>query len=449
MSHLSVPALFGDFAVFAKGEPICIYGNADAEGNVTLTLADGTARCAHFVPAGGEFSVLLPPVDRYTEEATLTVTAGDACYTASHIAVGIVLLAAGQSNMEHELVHVTRPFAPYPTEKLRFFTEKNALDAERGVITKPASGFWYTANGETELQFSAVGYFVAERLARTLGVTVGVISCNQGASRIEAWMSPKACERSGVDLTKPYYAEQRYVFNRDHWLYFNKQRNVSRYRYTAVLWYQGESNTGFGEGENYRRLLHELIAERRAENGNPRLPFYLVELAPFDSVRAGWAPEPTGEIAPIREALVDAAKHETDVYTVSLTPVPDVAEIHPVNKVLVAEKLANAILATLFDQPLEYTGPTLCDAKREGDTLTLAFTHAEGLCFSEGDTLTDAFFLTENGEKCAAEGKISGECLILPIPKGATELRLGYTNAPSHNLSNGQGYLASPFRVSL
>jgi sialate O-acetylesterase len=192
-----------------------------------------------------------------------------------------------------------------------------------------------------------------------------------------------------------------------------------------------------------------MIAERRAENENPRLPFYLVELAPFDSVRAGWAPEPTGEIAPIREALVDAAKTETDVYTVSLTPVPDVAEIHPVNKVLAAEKLANAILATLFDQPLEYTGPTFCSAEREGDILRISFTHAKGLCFSEGDTLADAFFLTKNGEKLAAEGKIEGECLLLTVPEGSVAFLLGYTNAPTHNLYNGAGYLASPFRVSL
>lgn len=454
MSYLSLPALFGEYAVFAMGEPICIFGNADACGDVTLTLADGTRRTAYFTPEDGAFCVLLPAIDRYTEEATLTVTAGDALFTASHIAVGIVLLAAGQSNMEHELMHVDRPFAPYPTDRLRFFTERNALDAERGVIAKPVSDFWYTADGKTEMNFSAVGYLTAESLSRTLGVTVGVVSCNQGASRIEAWLSPAACERSGVDFTKPYYADQRYVFNCDHWLYFNKYRNVSRYRYSAVLWYQGESNTGFGEGENYRRLLHELIAEHRADNGNPHLPFYLVELAPFDSVSAGWAPEPIGEIAPIREALVDAARTETDVYTVSLTPVPDVAEIHPVNKAVVAQKLSNAILATLFGRAVEYTGPRLASAKREGNTLTLTFTHADGLCLCNVDgtpaaDLTDAYFLTERGEKIAAEGRIAEDRLLLPIPDGATALSLGYCNAPAHNLTNAVGYLASPFRVLL
>ena len=449
MPHLSVPALFGDYAVFAKDQPICIYGNADTEGDVTLTLSDGTRSAAHFVPEDGAFSVLLPAIDRYADNATLTVAAGEERFTSHHIAIGIVLLAAGQSNMELELMHVERPFAPYATERLRFFTEKNALDAERGVIAKPYSDFWYAADGETEMNFSAVGYLTAERLSRTLGVTVGVVSCSQGASRIEAWLSPEACERSGVDLSKPYYADQRYVFNKDHWLFFHKYLNVARYRYTAVLWYQGESNAGFGEGDNSRRFLHELIAERRAYNENPYLPFYLVEISPFDNVKAGWAPEPSGEIAPIREALVDAAKQETDVYTVSLTHVPDVAEIHPVNKAPVAEKLSNAILATIYGKAVEYTGPTFRSSEREGDVLRISFTHAEGLCLHDGDTLSDAFFLTAEGEEIAAEGKIDGDCLLLTVPEGSIAFLLGYANAPSHNLYNGAGYLASPFRLAL
>lgn len=447
MTNLSLPALFGDYAVFAKGEPICIFGNADTEGDVTLTLADGARYAAHFLPEDGAFSVLLPAIDTYAEEAVLTVTAAGEIFTASHIAIGIVLLAAGQSNMELELLHVERPFSPYATQKLRFFTEKNALGADNQVIEKLYSDVWYTADGEKELNFSAVGYFTAERLARTLGVTVGVVSCNQGASRIESWLSPEACARSGVDFSKNCYADQKHNFNRDHWLHFNKLLNVAQYRYTAVLWYQGESNAGFGEGADYRRLLHELFAEWRAYNRNPRLPFYLVELAPFDYVKAGWADHPLGEWAPIRAALADAAGTERDVYTVSLTPVADVGEIHPVNKAPVAEKLSNAILATRYGVPAEYTGPTLLSSAREGDRLILSFAHADGLCLRDGDALTDAYFVTESGEKIAAEGKINGTRLLLPVPEGSVAFLLGYTDAPAHNLCNGVGYLASPFRI--
>ena len=143
------------------------------------------------------------------------------------------------------------------------------------------------------------------------------------------------------------------------------------------------------------------------------------------------------------------------MFAVSLAEVADVAEIHPLNKAPVAEKLSNAILATLYGRAVEYTGPTLASVEREGDTLILTFTHADGLCLRNANgtpaetPLADAYFLTENGEKIVAEGKVDGERLLLNVPKGSVSFLFGYTDAPSHELYNAVGYLASPFRILL
>ncbi len=448
MKNLRLSTLFGDYAVLPKGLPISVFGKSDVEGDVTLTLADGETHSAHFIPKGGSFSVLLPVIDRYTEEATLTVTAGEETYEAHHIAIGIVLLAGGQSNMELTLKDVEHPHPLRPTARMRFYTEKNAIGADQGLIDKPMSDAWYTANGVKEMEFSAIGYFVAEMLSRELSVTVGVVSCNQGAARIDAWLSPEAVKRSGVSFPEREAPDKGRFFNLNHWLYYNKYLNIATYTYTAVLWYQGESNTGFGEGEYYGALLHELIAEWRDNNPNKALPFYLVELAPFDSVKAGWGPEPLGFWPPVRLALSRAPLCEDGVYTVSLTEVADVGKIHPTNKYPVAEKLARAILTTLYGYHLEYTGPTLAAAVREGDMLTLEFTHAEGLAFS-GGVSRDAYFLLESGEKKEAALTVKDGLIRVEIPKGATQFSLGYANVPMHNLYNKEGYLASPFLLSL
>ena len=448
MNHLALSSLFGDNAVFPKGLPISVFGEADAEGVVTLTLPDGESRTACFLPEDGKFSVLLPSLDRYAEGATLTVTAGDAVYEAKNIAIGIVLLAGGQSNMELMLKDVEHPHPLRPTEKMRFFTEKHAIDAELGALDKPMSDVWYTADGEKEMEFSAIGYFVAEILSEKLSVTVGVVSCNQGAARIDAWLSPEAVKRSGFPTPSKTVPDKGRIFNLNHWLYYNKYLNVATYTYTAVLWYQGESNTGFGEGEYYGALLHELIAEWRGYNPNKSLPFYLVELAPFDSVKAGWAPEPLGDWAPVRLALSRAPFCEEDVYTASLTEVADVGEIHPTNKYPVAKKLARAILTTRYGYDLEYTGPVLRTADREGDMLALHFDHAAGLFFL-GGTARDAYFLFADGRKEEATLLADGSRACVKIPAGATHLSLGYANVPRHNLYNKEGYLASPFLLDL
>ncbi len=456
---ISLSPLFKDNAVFAKGLPISVFGRADAKGEAVLSFPDGTLRRAALAPdENGRFSLLFDPIDNYKEGGTLKITAGGTTYTASNIAVGIVLLAGGQSNMELMLSAVTRPFPLYPSKRMRFFTESHAIDAELGPLSKPRSDFWFLADGESELDFSAIGYFVAERLARELGATVGVVSCNQGASRIDSWLSPEAVAASGVsELTRPVFPDETRIFNLDHWLYFNKYVHIAAYTYTAVLWYQGESNTGFREAPYYDKYLGALLKEWRQSNPNKALPFFAVELSPFDSVLAGWAPEPLGDWASVRAGILRAAEAEKDFYAVSLTEVADLAEIHPVNKAEVAEKLSNAILSTLYGYSLEYAGPRLAQAKREKDRLTLCFSHAKALRLQDRDgapaaALCDAAFYGVGGEMLAANPSpltVTEATLSLAIPAGAVAFKMGYSNAPAHNLYNEAGYLASPFSIAL
>ena len=452
MKKLVLSALFGDYAVLPQGLPIRVYGRCEEAGNVTLTLPDGEIRTADFVPKAGSFCVTLSAVDRYTDDAVLTVSSGEEIYTSHHIAIGIVLLAGGQSNMEFLLKDAVRPLALYPSDKMRFFTEKHVLNEKGEIASKPMSDRWFRADGVSELFFSSIGYFVAERLSRTLSVTVGVVSLNQGASRIESWLSPEAVLRVKAPAPLKPYPDALRPFNLNHWLYYNKYLHVCRYAVSAVLWYQGESNTGFDDGEHYGKYLHELFAEWRANNQNEDLPFYLVELAPFDSVKAGWAPEPLGAWAPVREALVRASLTEKNVYTVSLTENENVAEIHPVNKYPLAEKLSRAILRTCFGGEEEYTGPVLNASSLSDRLLTLTFTHAEGLTLrptERGEGAEDLYYVLSDGTHIAAEAEIVGETLQTRVPENALSLAMGYHNVPTHNLYNDSGYLASPFFLSI
>ena len=41
---------------------------------------------------------------------------------------------------------------------------------------------------------TAVGYAFARCLHETLAVPVGIVSCNQGASRVESWTDPALLE---------------------------------------------------------------------------------------------------------------------------------------------------------------------------------------------------------------------------------------------------------------
>jgi len=50
----------------------------------------------------------------------------------------------------------------------------------------------------------------------------------------------------------------------------------------GVIWYQGESNSG--QPEMYAKLLSDDDNEWRSDFHNPEMPFYFVQIAPYNTV---------------------------------------------------------------------------------------------------------------------------------------------------------------------
>lgn len=93
---------------------------------------------------------------------------------------------------------------------------------------------------------TAVGYAFARCLHETLAVPVGIVSCNQGASRVESWTDPALLEEAGLRLPPEdtHEDEKVFAFNPPGYLYENMLLKVAPYGIRGVIWYQGESNRG-------------------------------------------------------------------------------------------------------------------------------------------------------------------------------------------------------------
>ena len=78
----------------------------------------------------------------------------------------------------------------------------------------------------------------------------------------------------------------------------------------------------------------------------------------------------------------------------------------------------------------------------------ITFTHADNLEI-RGDYLEDAYVYNEVGVAFTVDSEIDGNALILTWAKGIVGARvsMGYSNNPTHNLYNGDGYLASGFSL--
>lgn len=110
----------------------------------------------------------------------------------------------------------------------------------------------------------------------------------------------------------------------------------------GVIWYQGESNAG--RGYEYRHLFPEMITDWRNKFGIPQMPFYLVQLANYDSIDTSGNNNDWSEL---RESQ-DLATKLPHVKMATAIDLGEEKDIHPKNKQDVGLRLAELALADSY-----------------------------------------------------------------------------------------------------
>ncbi len=427
---MKLAAIFTDHMVLQRDCPIALFGEGVGHGTATL---NGTVTA---FDADGKFITYLPAMPA-GGPYELTVTIGDESVTFTDVLIGDVYLAGGQSNMQfrvEESVDIPRIGNP----RVRHFREGHFADENRNESYNYTP--WQIATEDALLQFSAIGYDVGRMLCEELDVPVGVISCNIGASRVDAWTAPTIVETDEYQqlLGNKHWDWHCYKFNQGSWCYLTKLLPIVPYTVCGVLWYQGESNRHPEEAVHYHTLLGKLIANWR-DLWQKELPFYLVQIAPFaDSLENDWPH--------IRQAQERAAKEIPNTYLCTLTHTGESDNIHPTKKHSLAVELKNAVLANAFGYDVEYCGPVYDTVEKAADGVTITFTHADGLHF-DGDP-ADLKVYDIEGNPLPFTAAIEGNTLHITAD-GITRIELGWQNACTHNLYNEAGCLASPFQIIL
>jgi sialate O-acetylesterase len=204
----------------------------------------------------------------------------------------------------------------------------------------------------------------------------------------------------------------------------------------GVIWYQGESNSGFGRGQYYSRIFRTLIEDWRKQWGTGDFPFLYVQLANFKSPNEDWA------------TLREQQRKTLAIRNTAMAVAIDVGEsnnVHPTNKLDVGLRLARAARALSYGEKIEYAGPTYRQVTPEGNALRVWFEYAKGLT-AKGN-LTSFEVAGKDGKFSPATAVIDGETVVVSSPAVAAPVavRYGWANDPSCNLYNGDGLPASPF----
>ncbi len=441
---VTLPSIIGDNMVLQRDQPLPIWGWDEKGKEVTVTLGDAKATAK----AGddGKWMVKLPAM-KAGGPHTLTVD-GSSSVTIKNILVGEVWLCSGQSNMEWTVNDSNNPqeeIAAANHPKIRHIKIPHVTAAT--PQTNVQSSGWQECSPQTAASFTAVGYYFGRHLQENLDVPIGLIGSNWGGTRIEPWTPPagflavKGLEDM-ADTTKfPQKNDQGAIDNRSPQAMYNGMISpLVPYAIKGAIWYQGESNNG--EGMLYHDKMKALIAGWRTLWTNDEMPFYFVQLAPYQ-----YGGDATS-LAGIWEAQSATLSVPNTGMAVTVD-ISNIKDIHPKNKQDVGKRLALWALAKDYGKDdLVYSGPLYKSHKIEGDTVRIAFDHVGGgLVSRDGKDLTWFEIAGENGEFAAAKAVIEGDTVVVSGVEKPTAARFAWNQIAEPNLSNKDGLPASPFRT--
>ncbi len=484
-AEINLPAVISDGMVIQQDTMITIWGWAESGETVTVkgswmqnsktTLADekGEWQVKLMSPqAGGPYKIVISGKNKIVLKDILS---------------GEVWLASGQSNMAMPLKQSEDAKAEIT---LAQFPDIHFFDVKHRMAETPqadSEGKWEACTPDHIAEISAVAYYFARKIHTSLHVPVGVIIANKGGTPAESFVHREVLEQD-TTLSKIFdlwtrweneypEAEEKYEKALDVWkklkwgvpsnekvkaaeprmpLCVKNVRKPHRrpsalynamiwphipYVIKGVIWYQGENNVN--RPVQYQKLFIALIRSWRKERHAPYLPFYYVQIAP-------WERYVQKNASLLREAQFRALSVPNTGMVVT-SDIGNLKDIHPKNKKDVGERLALWAQAKTYGQKeIICSGPLYKSMKIEGDKIRLYFNYVGSGLIGKGDTTLTHFEIAGADKKYVkAEAVIDDSTVVVYNKKISNPLkvRFGWNLTSVPNFYNKEGLPASPFRT--
>ena len=455
IATLVLSHLFTDHAVLQQQTEAPVWGWGEPGKTVVVSGSWSKEKVKTTVQADGSWRVSLPTGAAGTGY-TLTVKSGKETLTVQDIALGEVWICSGQSNMEMPVsgfgfqgVEGSMDAimeAPETASEVRVFDIKTP---RRTTPEKDVDAHWAYSYGDVTARTSAVAYFFAKRLTKTLGVPVGIIVNAWGGSRIEPWMPREVIE--SADITPEDLAAINAVEDQE-WptvpeLIWNGRVNpIVGYAAKGILWYQGCSNIGQG---CYDKLQATMVKYWREQWGRD-LPFIFTLLAPYShgDSNGTWRAE-------FVTTQLNTENLLPGCWAVCTETLGDEVTIHPPKKREVADMMVQRALQNIYGLPvgvdIELPRPEKIDFQDDG-TVSIRLSHvwsnlmditARGI---RGFELAgeDQVFHAAEAEVFWDGNTILVRCADVPRP---VAVRYGWRNFMDANLQTSYGIPVPPFQA--
>lgn len=220
---VSLPSLFQSHMVLQRGQEIPVWGWA-AQGEA-VTLEFRGKKYTATADSAGRWQVNIP---KQKAGGPYTMTINDQILT--DIMVGDVWLCSGQSNVDITIERVYPQYAAdidaYSNDKIRLFQVRTKASTSAVKDVRENIG-WKTATKQNAWTFSALGYFLAQKIYKETGVPQGIIQSSLGGSPIQAWLSIDSLKNTEyysnylLYTDSAYIADQTKANNRANDVWFN------------------------------------------------------------------------------------------------------------------------------------------------------------------------------------------------------------------------------------
>jgi sialate O-acetylesterase len=314
-------------------------------------------------------------------------------------------------------------------------------------LTKPTdrNKGWQRAENPWVGQFSAAGYYYARELQARLQVPVGMIGVSVSGSAIEPWLPARPGSPNTDTLRTKEDSAGKFFAGRI--------QPLAPYALQGFLWYQGETNCMLNQREAYTQSMLLLIKSWRGLWKNDNLPFYYVQIAPFNYSHSKGKIQLNDRSLAFFHAAQDkvlvATKNTARIITTDLAD--NLEDIHPTYKWEIGKRLAWLALDHTYHVKQVSEGPRMNAVHFKDHQARVDFANPQlGLVVHDSSQITGFELAGADGKFYPATGTVKEEKYVLvssPEVPDPVALRFAWKEDIQPNLFNKAGLPAEPYQT--
>lgn len=463
MEKFRLANALGDHMVLQRDVPVRLWGKGAAEGDVIYAVL-GPYEAWGQVDETLTWELYLPPMPANTVPQRLQLSDGTDQITAEDVLIGDVWVINGQSNAELTMQSAnSNGKGIYDEEMQDIFSKDNirvikqqrchATDHPECMLVpqfdlpEPQKSSWRIIAGKEDiLDMSAMGFFFAKKLSRTMqaSVPLGIVSAASGGSPMMELIMPELVAPMGYTKPEKENIPLAGIYNA-------LMAPLQKMTIKGMLFYQGESEQWRYQAYPYQLKWYVEELRRRFETD---FPFYYVQI----SSHCGPGIEQWKKIEEVRYAQYKMLGLLENCHMIVPMDVGGREEnadwAHPPYKKPVGERAALCVLANEYGiGNIEYAAsPVPCCWRFDEDAVTVHFDYVgDGLTLLSGEKLTGFEAAGADGKYKKVRGRIVSEDTV--IFKGVKEpvtLRYAYmhvADAEHANLGSSTGMPCAAFEI--